>query len=312
MTANAIITKADYNNIRAKVINVLGVGTSNTGYNQLVKSAAVTESTKVSVNEWANLRYDIINCYVHQTGTSPSIVQPTVENIIASNLTSPDTVYNSHADTISTEANRFRIHSSQAVTTVKSSGSTTWPGAYGTRWIARAFCTITVSFTTAANARQFFNCGGQIRVASAQSGGSAIPQNTSWRSLLLSSGTVAFGGALPNTGTESNDGTNYFRCSNTFQRYYNASASNPYSSNNYRLSARTPDVVDNSNGTASTIEILVEFLDGHVGDGGGPDSVDGTFSVSTSTYEAVGVLQPAISGNFTVESPTVTVGAIQS
>lgn len=312
MTANAIVYKADYNNIRNKVIAVIGTGASNSGYNQSVRSSAVSESNKISVNEWANLRYDIINCYVHQTGTAPTIAQPTVENTIQSNATSIDTVYNAHADTISTEANRFRIHSSQAITAIKSSGSTTWPGPYGSQWVARAYCTITVSFTTAAKARQFFNSGGEIRISGAQSGGSAIPQNTSWRNLLSGTGTVSFGGRIPGTGTESNDGTNYFRCSDVFQRYFNASASSPYSSNNFRMSARTPNVADNSNGIAPTIEILVEFLDGHVGDSGGPDYIDGTFSLSTSTYEAYGVLQPAIAGNFTVESPTVTVGAIQS
>lgn len=312
MTANAIIYKADYNNIRQKVIDVLGTGSSNSGYGQVIKSSAVSESTKVSVNEWANLRYDIINCYVHQTGTYPAIVQPTVENTVQSNLTSPDTVYNDHANTISTQTNRFRVHSSQAITSTKSSGSTTWPGIYGTQWIARAYGTVTVTFTSAAKARAFFNSGSEIRISASQSGGSGIPQNTSWRNLLSTSGTISFGGAVPGTGTESNDGTNYFRCSNVFQRFYNASATSPYSSNNFRLSARTPNVIDNSNGDASTIEILVEFLDGHVGDSGGPDSVDGTFSIFTSTYEAYGVLQPATAGNFTVESPTVTVGAIQS
>jgi hypothetical protein len=66
MPVNDIITQAEYNNIRNKVIGVLGTGSGNSGYGQPLNSSAVALGTRVTVNEYANLRFDIINAWVHQ------------------------------------------------------------------------------------------------------------------------------------------------------------------------------------------------------------------------------------------------------
>jgi hypothetical protein len=70
---NSIIVQADYNSIRNKVIAVLGNGSGNSGYGQQARivSTAVAEGTKVTINEWANLRFDIINAYKHINGSNP-------------------------------------------------------------------------------------------------------------------------------------------------------------------------------------------------------------------------------------------------
>jgi putative alpha-1,2-mannosidase len=56
---------------------------------------------------------------------------------------------------------------------------------------------------------------------------------------------VAFGGVKPSPVTEPNDGQNYYRLSSTFQYFYTASSTSPYSANIYRIAARTPSVSDN-------------------------------------------------------------------
>jgi hypothetical protein len=71
MAVNDRIYKTDYNNIRNKVVGILGTGSGNSGYGQPLRSSAVSESDKVTINEWANLYYDIVNCYVHQTAAAP-------------------------------------------------------------------------------------------------------------------------------------------------------------------------------------------------------------------------------------------------
>ena len=71
MSVNSKIRKTDYNTIRTKVVDVLGVGSIDYGYGQTVRSSAVDEDTRISINEWSNLYYDIVNCYVHQTGAVP-------------------------------------------------------------------------------------------------------------------------------------------------------------------------------------------------------------------------------------------------
>ena len=74
MPVNDIITQAEYNNIRNKVVGVLSTGSGNSGYGQPLNSSAVALGNRVTINEYANLRFDIINAWVHQAGSAPSTV----------------------------------------------------------------------------------------------------------------------------------------------------------------------------------------------------------------------------------------------
>ena len=76
MPVNDKIRQADYNDIRNKVINVLGTGSGNSGYGQTVQSTAVAEGFKVSRTDWGKLRWDIINAYRHIFGVDPVTVNP--------------------------------------------------------------------------------------------------------------------------------------------------------------------------------------------------------------------------------------------
>lgn len=348
MPVNDKIRVPDYNDIRNKVVNVLGTGSGNSGYGQSVRSSAVSESSRVTVNEWGNLRWDIINVWRHIYGSNPTIVLPAEGNTVRYDtdfapsanmaLEAPVTQYDTYANLLI--ANRFTVHPSQSATFAWTPTSTTWPGLYGNSWNSRIQCTITATWTTAERARHFFNSGGEIRFSASRTGGSSTTQNTSWTNILFSAGTQAFGAVKPNAGVDPNDGTNYFRCSSTYQVWYSISGSSPYGSNSYRISARTPSVLDNSNGTASTVEFLVEFIDNYVDPGVAPgssfpfgtpsgagtagggvqtatpadfppdDAVDGTFTISASHLYSTGVLEPTGAGNFVVEQPTITLGAI--
>jgi len=308
------IQMVDYNTIQSDVASVMGVGAADYGYGQTLLSSQVNENTRVTVNEWGNLRYDIINAWVHQFGALPSPVTAVEGQLVKANSgTSPYTSYRTFASVL--VANRFGVHSSQAITRTGPSAGVfwnaqqTWPGVYGASWTTKIQSTVTVSFTTANKARAFFNSGSEIRFISSISGGAASQQNASWNTLLNSVGTVAFGGIKPSPVTEPNDGQNYYRLSSTFQYFYTASSTSPYSANIYRIAARTPSVSDNSTGTANTIEFLVEWLDSHPG-AAAYDSVDGTITLSANTLEASGTLRPSGTGTFSVETPTITVGAI--
>ncbi len=312
---NDKISKTDYNNIQSKVASVLGISsTSNAtyGYGQLVQSSQVTESNKVSVNDIAKLRYDIINAWTHLNGSAPAIVSVSEGETVRYNATTaPVNQFDTFANSL--VASRQAVPpASQRISVNKGTTSTTWPGLYGGSWASLAQCTITASFSSAERARHFFNTGGLITFTASQSGGSATNQNLAWRNLLSSVGSRSWGGATPGGGTSPADAQNFYRCTNAFSLWYSASASSPYGSNSYRIYARTPFTVNNSTGTANTIEFKIEFADGHVGIAGGPDYVDGTFSISVQTLEAFGVMQPITAGNFTVESPSLTLGAVTS
>lgn len=240
----------------------------------------------------------------------------------------------SYATTTNTlNANRFTVAAGQYGTRSDGTSSQTWPGIYGASWSSLLECTIIVEFTSAAQARYFFNSGGEIRISGTQSGGSDIvpgsgsdgtagppvaftntPQNTAWRNLMTSVGTVRFGGQIPSTGvTSPTDGKNFYKLTSTFQPYFTLSASTPYGSNSFVLQARCLDVANNLAGGARRFEIKAQWIDNHVGLGSptaGPDVVNGTFTLSCSHLYATGILMPAGTGNFVVEEPDVVIGAI--
>lgn len=325
------ILKTDYNSIRDKVIGVLGFGSGNFGYGQQtrIQSTAVTEDSKVTINEWANLRYDIINAYKHIYGSNPTTaVVSEGGKIRYSAIFTPDTgsvdvpqkQYDTWADTITTD--RFTVAAGESATTAVVSSSR-----IGT-WLTGCECTIQVYWANSNDARYWFNSGGKIRVSASRSGGVTSNQNTSWTNLLSSAGTQSFGAAIPNIGTSPNDGTNWYRTNNSFQTYYTATASSPYGSNTYRLQARCVDQPSNSGGSASQLEIKVLFTDGYVDPGVQPagsipggvqtqtpanfppgDLVDGTLTVNVSSLYATGIMVPA-SQIFTVTQPIIAVGAV--
>jgi hypothetical protein len=314
MPVNDIISQADYNNIRNKVIGVLGVGSGNSGYGQSLNSAAVAEGSRVTINEYANLRFDIINAWVHQVGSAPSAVAVAVGNTVRfSAVDAPVTTYDALANTLVT--NRFNLGAGQSAIAIPDGGSTssTWPGIYGTTWDSRIACTINVNWPTADQARFFFNSGGQIRIASTRTATTLVTQQAlAWTTLLNSAGTQSFGGNNPSTDTSPSDGRNWYRLTNSFQEYHRTSSGTPYGANSWRLSARTTDIANNASGTAATSQFLVEFIDNYV-DPGPPapgDAVDGTFSLAVSYLYATGILEPVGAGNFTVPVPVLTVGQI--
>ena len=316
---NSIIVQADYNSIRNKVIAVLGNGSGNSGYGQQARivSTAVAEGTKVSINEWANLRFDIINAYKHINGSNPVTAVVAEGNTIrytgsftpdTGTLDVPQKQYDDWADNITT--NRFTVAGSESATTAVTTSSRT------TAWVSQCECVIQLYWSNANDARYWFNSGGKIRISASRSGGAGTAQNTSWTSLLSAAGTQNFGGAVPNTGTTPNDGTNWYRTTSTFQTFYTATASSPYGSNNYRLQARCVDVPSNSGGTAASGEIRILFTDGYTDSGAAfginpppGDDIDGTLTVSVSTLFATGIMVPS-SAAFTVVQPTIAIGAV--
>ena len=318
---NSKIIQADYNDIRNKIVTVLGNGSGNSGYGQQarINSVAVAEGNTVTINEWANLRYDIINAYKHINGVNPTTAQVVEGNTIrytssftpdTGTLDVPQKQYDDWANNITT--NRFGVAGGESATTTAISASRTGS------WISQCTCTIQFYWANSDQARYWFNSGGKIRISASRSGGAGTAQNTAWTSLLSSAGTQSFGGAVPNAGTTPNDGTNWYRTNSAFQTFYTATSSSPYGSNNYQIQARCVDVPSNSSGTAASGEIRVVFTDGYVDPATAPhspstippeDTVDGTLTVSASLLFATGIMVPS-SAVFTVTNPTLAVSAV--
>lgn len=317
------IRTVDYNSVQSKISQVIGTGSGNFGWGQPFVSSQVNDLSRITINEWANLRNDIQSAHRHITGSLPSIVETNVGDTVKysntgstpQQATEPVEQYDRWANFV--VDNRFTVGSYRFITVNKNSRSRTFSGPLGGGgdvWSNQLQCTVTVSFSNANNARWFFNSGGEIRFSSSRTGGSSNAQNNSWTSLLSSAGTRIFGAQLPNTGFSPTNGTNFWRLTTSYQIWYSVSASSSYTQNVYRIQARR-------NSASTQIQFLVQWIDGYTDpdtsttDGStytdpftNPpgDEVDGTISIAVSTKEATGPLIPSSLGNFTVQSPTVT------
>ena len=327
---NQKIDQDDYNDIQSIISNILGVGSGNSGYGQSVLSSQVSISNPVTVNEYAALRYDIINVYKHLNNSTPSGVDAqTIGAKVRYDISNAPINY---WLTVANSVNSARLNlapSGQRVTI--NHGTQSFTGSWGASSPVgsnpQLFCTVLVEFTNSEQARYFFNSGSSIQFTSSRTGGSSSQQNTSWTTLLSTAGARVFGGNTPGTGVNPNDGQNYFRLRNVADTWSNVSASSPYALNEWTITCKTVDtptpVTDNSAGTSKKLQFDVYWIDNHAPDGGdtdsgtpvrpggyGPDTVDGTISLTVQTVKASGVLEPTGSGNFTIETPSVVIGGI--
>jgi hypothetical protein len=73
-SANNIISVSDFNNIRNIILAVMGAGSGSVGYGQSLFSVAKAANSVISQADWDNLRYDIVNAKIHQTGAAFSAI----------------------------------------------------------------------------------------------------------------------------------------------------------------------------------------------------------------------------------------------
>ena len=330
---NQKISKEDYNDIQEVIERVLGTGSGNSGYGQTVLSSARTTSDPITVNEYAALRYDIVNAYKHLNNSLPSDVDAqTIGAKVRYDIAPPDAAPINYWLSVvnSIDVSRLNLAVSGQRVTVNH-GTETFSNAWGASAPVgsnpQLTCRVDVEWATSEEARHFFNAGSSLQFTSSRTGGSTTAQNTSWTTLLSTAGTRIFGGNTPGTGTSPLDGQNWFRLTNVGQTWSDVTASSPYALNQWVITAQTNDtptvITDNSSGTSRRLRFFVYWNDNHFPSGGssatgtpvqpggyGPDTVDGTISLTVQTVKASGVLEPVGSGNFEVTTPTVTIGAI--
>lgn len=293
MASGENIRASEYNAIRAKVIALLGTGTTTRGYGQPYQSSPVNSVTDtVTKQQWDELRYDIVSLKLHQDGLLPTVVTVNVGDVIGYGAGYPNTNYNTLADNADT--NRFNIGTGQFILSSVANVSTT------SSWISSATCELTVTFSTSEDARYFFNSGGQIRITGTRTGGAGTAQNGAWSSALLAMGNLTL---KASTGTE----TNFYNLTNSWKSLHSFTLSTPYSSNNILVETKC-DIADNSSAGAKILYFRITLSDGYVdatqGQPGNPlpnDGVDGTLEFTVVELAASGNLTPT--GTFTVPTP---------
>ena len=208
----------DYNQLRDKILEVLGNGFGNRGYGQVIKSQRAVEGALITSNQWNEISEDLSNTVVHQTGSFPSLAVFDNEKLI----TLSD--YNQLvqlADNLLT--NRFQVGAGRTIVSIEQSRSSTQ------EWSNRAEAELTVTFNSSNEARYFFNSGGKIRFVSSRSGGTNSLQNSAWSNLLNAVGNLDFESqSIP-------EKVGYYGLTNSYQILYQRNLSTPYSSNYYRV-----------------------------------------------------------------------------
>jgi hypothetical protein len=293
MPVDDFIRTPDYNNIRNTIVAVMSTGSASQGYGQSLASGPVADFDFVSKTQWDNLRFDIVNAIVHQTGALPTIVTIAEGDTIRYASDQPNFQYNTLANLANT--NRFDLGAGQFATEagVTNSGQTV-------SFSNSVSCSVTLTFATANDARYFFNSGGKIRFTSSFTPTLINTQNTTWQSTLTSASASPpiFGGQTP--------ATNFYNLTTSDQQFYSVQNSSPYSSNSWRLFARC-NVANNSSGTANQVTFTSTWQDNYTDPGSPPpgDLVQGSIVWTLSHIRAVGALYPGlVAASFSAPRPT--------
>ncbi len=305
------IQPSDYNNIRDKIVLVMGTGS--TGYGQTLVSIPATTSNIISSTLWNGLRTDMLKARQHQTGVDESANLP----ILTRTTTITETIratFDAYADLITT--NKFTCADNQG--TVETSVVVT--PAYTSNWNTVLYHRVTLTFSTANAAKYFFNAGGQVRFSASRTGVAANTKDTEWTSILGDGttpsgfGVVAFG----HTDTTTRSGTAATGRSGTGSAigFYDLTTTNPgqqiyivtsdpatgYGVNDYNITAR---IDATPSGSGRIITFVAQFRD----DIGGivDEAVTGSLASTVHIFRPSGSNVSVASPTGTSEGPTLSV-----
>lgn len=258
------ISAARYNNLQARIQEVMGTGSGTTGYGQILQSYQIfapggnTEADIVDADHMINLYADMIKARVHQVGPPPP-------NDIAQ-VTDTDLVYEDDpvGKTGIVQFENFMTILENDKLLVDTASQTTTEAAGGisntrtTEWNGTVTHEFTVTFNDANHRRHFFNAGGEILFSANITGGSG-DKTLNWRAVLENMGTIRLNytrtttsAPLPNSTITTTNIGNYDLTGN-YQIIFTKTATGTYSANDYTIKAKELN--------ATSIQFRVEFND---------------------------------------------------
>lgn len=283
-----------FNQIRDKVVQVMGQGFGNFGYGQTnLESRRATESGLIRAEDFNKLRDDVLRMRQHQTGVDRANL-PTNDQEFLKLLTGTgaiedrDFIEELHFTNLDNAAtaginSRFAIGGDPTgnpeFTLETYINTPNGPGTSGgvivqrtDSWNGNLTHTTRVQFRNGNEARYFFNAGGELIITPSFSPSVNDAKNLAWERLLnVLVGSVRLGhNYTTNTGT-GGGGTQFgFYNLTTVPRVIYQKSSDPtYGENLYRIQAfvNSSDNDPNSPGynqnVATQITITIEFLDLH-------------------------------------------------
>ena len=291
-SSGSVILDDDYNifatgnaagsgdNDTANINTVWGTGTSDKGYGQTDTVSAVSAGSTITATQWSTLLARISSAASHQGTSITSITSPVAGDTISAYA--------------ALSANITAIFNGRLNCATSGSSSTTNTDRT-TSWGTSVTFDQTVTFSSAATARYFFNAGGRITVSFSRTGGSSNDQNTAISDLATACGTLTFTAGTATqtiagssfTGTTKTGGSGsptvnttfgWYDTTTSFTQVFTQSASSYYG---YEGNSITVQLSNTGSNVLNIRSIIAKS--------GGLTSVDGTLRV------ALNVIPPATS-----------------
>jgi hypothetical protein len=272
IAVNSTILAGDYNAIQTTVSNILGTGSGDRGYGQVLSSNQVAAGNSITASQMQNLRTDLSKISFHQTNVQTTAP---VVNVGGTILANDWLTYSTQATNLDT--NRFNIAAEQATLTI----GTTSTLASG-MWNDNRRHQVSVTFSSADNARYFFNAGGEIRITASITGyTSPTTKGGRWHNLFNTAQTIRFRAhsTLASGGQPSPSVGWYTLTTGNETQIFTIIDSGTYSGNDWTINATK------SSSTVLTLNIHYRD-DGSIGlyD----EDVDGTLTSTVQHFRATG------------------------
>lgn len=281
-----LIQAADYNGFVSTATpnlnNIWAAGSGDSGYGQTALSQ-VNVGDLIDDSGWSSLINTIASAAAHQGTTITPIIAPSVGDLIQ---------FYSALSTNLSAIDSGRLNAANVGTDITQTGTRTanWGGAIG---IPTVTSTVTVTFASEAQARYFFNAGGTVRISCSRTGTAVTPQDTIWTTLCTDIGTLALpavnttqiingttftgftkiggGGLAPDI----YDRQGYYQLTSSAQTLFRQlSGSGVYTNDNITVTA-----------TRTTTTVVLNVIFNDLTDGGSPDTVTGTLSVTAAARQ---------------------------
>lgn len=293
MAPRDIITASRYNQLQAVAASILGTGSGDAGYGQLLESSPVPRTALVFADHMNRVRGDLQAAHVHQTGTNVGFNLPIFTSITDLIEDEDYVLYSAVANNLFTSRNTYSVLARSSNFTlepnrISSTRTAPWGG---TSQSSKVLHEVRVTFASADARRHFFNAGSEIRFEASLTNFSGGDQGKfdSWAGILNGMGVISFRSSdTVNSGSGTPANVGNFSLTTEYQQIFIRGGSLLYADNAYTINARAV--------TSSSLSFLIEFNDAHRGSGtvygtgiyGIDDPVSGLLTSRLSQSRATG------------------------
>ncbi len=190
VTTSTVISASEYNNLRTKIMNVMGVGSGDSGYGQALNIPVMDNTRPILASDLVPMRAALLAARKHQLGSNIGFTDAQLPIIPKGNVVyaTEFSKYEAAANVII--SNRLN-YSNISMTVYNNVHTVTRPSHWGPRQTISSV--VNVLWVNNDRVRWFFNSGGDIRLSFNQPVGGFFGTRA-WSTALAKIGTIRFSG----------------------------------------------------------------------------------------------------------------------